>query len=101
MSPLTAAGPSPFFTGFPVKLSQAPEEFYPLLKKKKMKVNKNFYFTAIFVPVRICHTESLLTLYDIFSRRGFPAEITEREKTAEITENLKKNSVFSVGFSSL
>jgi hypothetical protein len=42
-----------------------------------------------------------LVLYDIFSRRGFPAEITEREKTAEITENLKKNSVFSVGFSSL
>jgi len=25
-----------------------------------------------------------------FPRRGFPAEITEREKTAEITENFKK-----------
>jgi hypothetical protein len=28
-----------------------------------------------------------LTLYDIFSPEGFPAEITEREKTAENTEN--------------
>ncbi len=53
-----------------------------------------------------CNTESLLTLYDIFSRRGFPAEITEREKTAEITENFLKKlcvlrglffSVISVG----
>jgi len=28
-----------------------------------------------------------LTLYDIFSPEGFPTEFTEREKTAEITEN--------------